>query len=266
MQLSRYKALLFDLDKTLTDMKQEVTPATIQALSTLSQRGFKIGLCTGRHFATLKKRILSHFAPESTHVVSGGSQVITSGGRVLWQELIPYDLALDIAKQLDDDQTTIYFQTRDQIYGNKTACQRWHLTPILMAEKPKSIADLSHFPDSGVPIIVVHDINPAQIKFLKNLTQANVKIMSYFAGHPYADIIASGVTKVTGISYWCQVNGVKPEEIIGFGDSENDEEFLTHIGYAVAMGNAVDSVKKIADEVIGSCDEDGVARWVEQNI
>lgn len=264
MNLSNYKACLFDLDKTLTNFKQEVTPATAQALKKLSQK-MKIGLCTGRHFATLTNKGLTYFAPEDTHIVSGGSQVITSAGKVLWQKLIPIAQALELVGQLDNDHIQIYFQTKDQIFGNQVACDKWQVTDVGMNKKPLTIDHLRNFPDEGVPIIVMHNIDQTQVKFLSNLTDMSAKIMTYYAGHPYADILAKNVTKVTGLKKWCQINGIKPAEIIGFGDSENDEEFLTHVGYAVAMGNAVAGIKKIADEVIGGYDEDGVAGWINEN-
>ena len=54
------------------------------------------------------------------------------------------------------------------------------------------------------------------------------------------------------------------EEIAAFGDGENDLEMIQYAGFGVAMGNAVESLKQAADCVAPPCEEDGVARVLEQ--
>ncbi len=265
MDIAQYKAILFDLDKTLTNMKQEITPATAQVLKKLNQK-MRTGLCTGRHFSTLKDRSLIHFLPESTHVVSGGAQVITATGEILWQKLIPIKTARQLIKQIDDGRVKVYFQTRDQIYGNQLSRQLWATDHQGTNIESLIIAPLEDFPDSGVPHLVIKHISQDIADYLQAHPSFNVKVMTDYDGKKYADVMTHGVDKTVGIKHWCQINNIQPEEIIGFGDSENDLEFLSYIGYAVAMGNSVENVKQIADEVIGSCDEDGVAQWVGQNI
>ena len=56
------------------------------------------------------------------------------------------------------------------------------------------------------------------------------------------------------------------EEIISFGDDYSDIGMLKMCGKGITMGNAIDAVKEIADEVIGSNDTDGIAEWLENNI
>lgn len=56
------------------------------------------------------------------------------------------------------------------------------------------------------------------------------------------------------------------EEIAAFGDDYNDMEMLQGCGTGVAMENAIDEVKRIADEVCADNDADGVARWLEQHL
>jgi Cof subfamily protein (haloacid dehalogenase superfamily) len=59
--------------------------------------------------------------------------------------------------------------------------------------------------------------------------------------------------------------GVKADEIAAFGDDNNDVEILKNCGIGVAVANALDEVKAAADYVCGSNDEDGVAKWMEEN-
>lgn len=59
---------------------------------------------------------------------------------------------------------------------------------------------------------------------------------------------------------------ITPEEIVAFGDDYNDMEMLQGCGIGVAMENAIDDVKRLADEVCADNDADGVAGWLEQHI
>ena len=62
---------------------------------------------------------------------------------------------------------------------------------------------------------------------------------------------------------YCQLQGWKPEEIIAFGDSENDLEMLRFAGIGVALGNAEPEVKAAADYVTDDIDCDGVAKALQ---
>ena len=74
------------------------------------------------------------------------------------------------------------------------------------------------------------------------------------------DIIAKGGGKMAGIRRYLDMIGIKPEEIIAFGDAENDLEMIRFAGIGVAMGNAEASVKAVADYVTADIDDDGIEK------
>ena len=65
---------------------------------------------------------------------------------------------------------------------------------------------------------------------------------------------------MAGIQRYLDVLGIQPEEIIAFGDAENDLEMIRFAGIGVAMGNAEESVKAIADFVTADIDDDGIEK------
>ena len=83
--------------------------------------------------------------------------------------------------------------------------------------------------------------------------------------HPvFADCIARGTNKASGIDHVCRHYGFQPSETMAFGDGGNDIEMLRHAGIGVAMGNASDEVKAAADYVTESVDDDGVAKALQR--
>ncbi|MNJ71697.1 putative bifunctional phosphatase/peptidyl-prolyl cis-trans isomerase [compost metagenome] len=78
--------------------------------------------------------------------------------------------------------------------------------------------------------------------------------------HPFSlDVLPGGGSKANGIAQLIGRLGFTPEEAYAFGDNLNDVEMLRYVGHSVAMGNAPDSVKQIAQYVTTDVDQDGIA-------
>ena len=74
------------------------------------------------------------------------------------------------------------------------------------------------------------------------------------------DIISEGGGKVFGIQKYLEYLDIRKEEIMAFGDAQNDVEMLQYAAIGVAMGNAKPEVQAIADYVTASVDDDGIEK------
>ena len=72
--------------------------------------------------------------------------------------------------------------------------------------------------------------------------------------------------KETALSAVMEQLNVLPGEVAAFGDDRNDIEMLRVCGIKVAVANALDEVKAVADYICSDCDDDGVATWLEENV
>ena len=86
---------------------------------------------------------------------------------------------------------------------------------------------------------------------------------THSSGSGLVELTALGVTKAAGLTWLCERLGVPAQDVVAFGDMPNDVPMLAWAGRAVAVANAHPAVKAVADEVTGSNDEDGVARWLD---
>ena len=77
-------------------------------------------------------------------------------------------------------------------------------------------------------------------------------------------VFSKGVTKEDSIRVVCDACGLSVDDIIAFGDDYADIGMLKLAGIGVAMGNAIEEVKKVADIVIGTNDEDGIADYLKK--
>ena len=78
------------------------------------------------------------------------------------------------------------------------------------------------------------------------------------------EIVRSGVTKATGLQLIAGHYGVRQEDVIAFGDEDNDLEMIQYAGHGVAMGNSNPLLKEIANHVTNTNDEDGIALMLEK--
>lgn len=78
-------------------------------------------------------------------------------------------------------------------------------------------------------------------------------------------IVRKEVNKAAGLRVLCERWGVCPEEVVAFGDEDNDIEMIQFAGCGVAMGNAIEELKALAKEVTVTNEEDGVAKWIEEH-
>ena len=78
------------------------------------------------------------------------------------------------------------------------------------------------------------------------------------------EIAPAGITKGQTLKRFMQREGVEPDEVIVFGDGENDEDMFRQVKYSIAMGNAEDYVKEQAYDVTLSNDEDGMVTALQK--
>ena len=83
-------------------------------------------------------------------------------------------------------------------------------------------------------------------------------------GFGYLDVVQPGVSKATGIRALMDAFGIDASEVMAFGDAGNDADMLRLAGVGVAMGNASDELKSIADLVCDPCEEQGVLKVLEE--
>lgn len=217
-----------------------------------------MGLCTGRSYAVLHEEILSLFSKDAFHIVSGGGQVISSAGEVLWSKELASEVVKSVYEVVDAQGGQCGFGVGKVFYANESLYKK--MNPAV-SEVPITIPN--HLQNWQTPYIFVAQMNDEIREFLYTLADVNIKNMTNYEGKEYCDITVAGVNKAVAAKQWAQLAGIDLEEIIAVGDSLNDFEVLQVVGHGVAMGNALPEIKKIADQIIGHTDDDGLAKYLE---
>lgn len=256
-KLLDFKAVLFDIDRTLSNSSGEITDETVAAIKQLGEENIKLGVCTGRGVAAVKNKILPLFPKDSIHITGGGSQLVNSKGDILWHQSIDEDVVARIREIISNSDLVAVFTKADALYTaepilSKLENHRWDVIS-------KNLEEMSN---DGVNLIYTTNLDDRILDFVQNNPNLSYKYMTSNSGNPYIDITPKGVNKAVALKKWCEYAGISAEKIIGFGDSLNDLEFLQAVGFSVAMENAEDEVKQLANKTIGNTDNNALAKYL----
>ena len=274
---SEIRLIALDVDGTLAAWGDEVTPRTREALARIRKAGIQVTIATGRRYRTTQRVVDALGIPVDT-VCLGGALVKDAGGTTLHRE--HFDAAdfgslqqvardhgqavvchRDSASQggadfrIDVDaewnEPTVRYWQQNEAWGSR-------MTGFGLESCPDALV-MGCFglePDLRAFQATVEAAHPQS--FEPNLVPAPL-----LEGW-YLELTPRGVSKWTGLRTLAANSGVAPESICAVGDQVNDLPMLRQAGMAVAMENAVDSVKAEADWVTGRCDEDGLVAVVDR--
>ncbi|MGJ7910309.1 Cof-type HAD-IIB family hydrolase [Neobacillus sp. LXY-1] len=156
-----------------------------------------------------------------------------------------------IAEVMDD----VYFHYHDQ-----------KLLDIFSFGNPRvTTGDLSNFLTDSPTSMLIHTEEEQLKKIRNHLAEVHAEVIeqrSWAAPWHVIEIIKVGLNKAVGLKKAADYFGIPQERIIAFGDEDNDLEMLDFAGYGVAMGNGIDEVKSIANDVTVTNEEDGVAKYL----
>jgi Cof subfamily protein (haloacid dehalogenase superfamily) len=268
------KALFFDLDGTLLNTKKQITPNTRSVLEKCKDKGIKLYIATARPplldkmQPSLDSNTLSLFGGGSYYnggcVIVGDNKYYISISddivRKTIHHVFQYD-ALNIALQLENEKHAFRFPLEEKGYRSWGVHANEALS-INQAENMQTVKILifhSNLIDSTTPI------NMSLVDLLKNQCLGTAQFYLTDKGTSI-QIMAHSVNKWSSIEKICTVMGYGINEIAVFGDDANDVEMLRECGIGVAVANATDEVKAVANYVCDTNDNDGVAKWLEERI
>ena len=251
------KALFFDIDGTLVSFQQKFLSDRLMAdLDALRERGMKIFLSTGRALQDLERTGMLRGAKFDGYVTING-QFCCDGEGVPFRDR-PIDL---------DDMQGAYQVMRDNpgiaalLEGNG---ESW-LTRI--DDRVRGIYQFLH--TEPYPVCPLEQLLSGKVyQFVRFVTTEEAKpFLAVMPGcnhtrwHPMGlDLIPKDGGKDVGVQAAMERYSLAPDEIMAFGDGENDMPMLRLAGTAVAMGNAEEPVKELADFVTARVEEDGVSQ------
>lgn len=265
-----YKLIALDIDGTLTNSKKEITPATRYAILEAQKAGKIIVLASGRHpvgVEPIAKELLLDRYGGYIMAFNGGKIINCATGQTIVSKLFPKEYIADIVGVLKNSNITINTYDDKKIYSDKKVNDYTYVERDVLKTDMVTVDDFVS--------AITFDINkillagePDEIdEYAKILSDRYDGLLDVYKSAPYfLEIMPFGVTKGSMMPMLLEKLNISREETMAFGDHYNDITMIGYAGMGVAMGNAESDVKKIADYICESNDDDGVAKTFEKYI
>ncbi|MCQ2593156.1 MAG: HAD family hydrolase [Treponema sp.] len=252
---SKIKIVLVDLDLTLLHSDETLSKRNVDALKKCQEKGILVGFCTSRGKASIK---------QYADIVNPEIWICNAGACIYFhEELIHSEVftqeeaqaLFNKTYQICGSDIEITADTENDIHWNKT---QHNGNSYLMKAK------YNDFKDFGQPVFkfcVQTDSPEKALAITKDFPNCSAIA---FSDIPWYTFSPKTATKENGVLFLEKHLGIPASQMISFGDDFADIGMLKTTGIGVAMANAIDEVKQIATAQTCSCDEDGVADYLEK--
>jgi len=271
-----YRLLALDVDGTLLDPGGNLRPAVQQAIADVRRRGIRVILCTGRRFRSALpiSRALQLDTPLVVHngaLVKDPISTETLHQTVLHPTV--YQQAVECLRQLSVPMLYVdaFNENIDILTENM---QRAH--PFQQAYLTDNLAHCRIVPDLNAPpaygvvlmsiMAEVTHLLPLRSQLMETLgasAHLHLLINKNYQGH-ILEVLPPNVSKWNALRQLAAAEGVSAESIVAVGDDENDMQMIQHAGLGIAMDNAPENVKAVADHVTGHNAEDGLVQAIKR--
>ena len=247
------KIIVSDLDGTLLRKDKTVSERTINVLLDFKQQNNKILFATAR-----PPRDAYKYVPEVLRdnpiVCYNGACIIDNKKNILYRKQISRENALkilSISKNYGYDN--ICFEINDALYSSFD-------TSDFFGNALNQIVDLEELEFESVYKVIICNKTPISKNLLKDISGICKGIIT--DNGTLCQIMDKEVSKWTSIEALIKLENINKEDVIAFGDDYNDYDMIKNAGIGVAMGNAEESIKEIADFITDSNMNDGIANFI----
>jgi Cof subfamily protein (haloacid dehalogenase superfamily) len=269
LQKDKVKALVMDLDGTTLAADAVLTERTRKALRGCIAKGLRVIIATGRS-TDAAEAYRAAIGAEGPMVYYNGSVVMDMPSRtIIDSHYIGQDVisgCVDIA-HAENTHFHVFLRKKDAPF-----------TEMLAAENPSEAAarySSDFFYRDLYSILSVGDYNcikgifidrEPKLQRIRKIVEESLrgKVTITLSADFILEILASGVSKASGMRAALEFCGLTPSEVIAFGDEENDISMLSLAAYSVAPSNARQSVRETASMVIGPNTGDSIAAFLEE--
>ena len=274
------KAIVMDVDGTLTNDKKEITPKTREVLLKAQKQGVLLILASGRPTTGLVEmgKVLEMDKNNGLFISYNGSKVVNfQTGEELFNEPLKLEDAKAVLEHMKKFEIKPMIDKGDYMYVNDVYnCMiRFRGEPFNVIKyesrggnyKLCEIDDLAAFVDYPLnKILTAGEPEYLQEHYIEMMEPFKDKLNCMFTGPFYFEFTAKDIDKAKALDTVLKPLDITADEVIAFGDGHNDISIIKYAGIGVAMENAVADLKEAADEITLSNEQDGIAESLLKHI
>lgn len=275
-RLHEIKLIVCDLDGTLLNKNAELSSQTIDTIHKANTFGINIALCSGRQSADIEYIAKKLNIPKCTIMSLNGSYCKdTIKGEVFIDETLSPD-TIDKCIAIFNKYHAVYNCFAGDVLINNRVPNFESNSDFWTEERQQrrklvnhlyGIENIIKYKNNGFNKITYVNLDDSELlyKIKDDMSKINeIDITSSWACN--FEIMPKGINKGFALNNWLNKIGMHSENVISFGDNDNDISLLKTSGIGVAMGNANKSLKECADFITETNEENGVANFINNYI
>lgn len=258
-----YKAVFLDLDGTLLDEEKNISKENKDAIKYAKSKGAYVCICSGRQI-DIAKGFKEEAGADRYLIFSNGAGIYDcENNQLLYTSLVPKEVGYNIHNYVLEKGVFIRVDTK---YGSYINDEKYMVNTEVIFEE----AEEQYFYEENEVLQIsigaeseeIIDNISEEIKTnMGNLVKIENRYSLFLNEHTvwFINVINKLASKGNAISGLCKYLKIDEKDVIACGDDLNDISMMKEVGLGVAMGNAVDAVKKEAKEITKTNIENGVA-------
>ena len=263
---TKISLFLADVDGTLVTHEKVLTEKAKHAVADLKAAGVRFAITSGRPPKGMEM-VIKPLAIDTPIAGFNGGLYTKADLTPIEERKVPADVARAVIAMIAEEGLDAWLYA-----GNDWLIHKQDAPHVAREQKtvqfpPKVVADFGDRIGDAVKIVGVSDDHDLIARCVKHVHERfGSKVTAALSQPYYLDVTHPLASKGSVVEYLAKELGIPTSEIATIGDSENDVSMFEKGGFAIAMGNADDAVKGMADAVVADCDSEGFAEAIEKHI
>lgn len=261
--MSEIKLIAIDIDGTLLNEENILAQETIDAVTEARNNGIKVVLCTGRPLTGVKPYLKKlNIAGSNEYAITfNGAQVQDADANIIEKFDLNYNDFVGLEKLSHKLNTNFQIETADYIYATNRDLSPYSIAESYLVRMPIRVREPQEITSETEIVKAMLIANPDIIdKAIPNIPESFLDHLTMVRSEPvFIEFVNQKASKGAALSKLATRLGLTAENVMAIGDQGNDISMVKYAGSGVAMGNAVDDLKNIANKITKTNKENGVA-------
>lgn len=266
------KLITIDLDGTLLNDQKQVSERNRNAIIEAEKRGVMVTISSGRCSPAVWGFARMAGIQHSPVISNNGPRVQGPDGRTIAEKCIDPEAACEVMRRWDTiglfyilyDSDVMYYSYRPDDYAKYPEADA--RVGVKMAHEFDGMGRYEKGMYHAHKIVCFDDDPERLVKARELIADIGDKLEVNSSWWDNVEVMGKGVDKGWAVDRLREYYGLERDEVMAFGDADNDREMLLHAGWPVAMQNGTENMKRIARIIAPDCNDSGVGRVIEEYV